>query len=287
MDPLSLMTHATNQATNHTGPVGPIAAVRRRIAIVGSALRALVDLRDRQLQKARIQFGNRLRAIQRGADPSLEAQREVLRRYAEAFAELEHAADTDIARLVRDHPLYPQLAQLKGIGPLLAAKFVAMVPDIESFTTVSKFWRFCGYAVIDGHAERLVAGEKAHFSRRMKAVCYLLGVSFLRSNSPYRQAYDRARAYYDQTRPDWTPSHRHLAAMRKMIKLFLAHAWERWRIAEGLPIRAAYVHDYLRHPTVIRPEEYGWPPLDGWDQGWDIPMVLKGGDEDDGAPGQS
>lgn len=80
----------------------------------------------------------------------------------------------------------------------------------------------------------------------------------LRCGSPYRAAYDNAKSRYEQTRPDWTKAHIHQAAMRKMIKLFLSHLWQRWRVLENLPVREPYVHEQLEHTTVYAPEEFGW-----------------------------
>lgn len=223
-----------------------------------AALRALVDLRDRQLQKARIQFRNRLHAIDGGTDTAVAEQREIVDRYYQAFDLLERLATRDIAQLVKRYPIYHEAARVRGVGPTLAAKVIALVGDIGQFDTVSKLWRFAGYAVIDGRAERLQSGEKAHYSTRLKTTCYLLGTSFLRLGSPYREVYDRAKERYTQTRPEWTPLHRHLAAQRVMVKLFLSHLWERWRILEGLPVRPHYAAEYLNHTTDLRPERFGW-----------------------------
>lgn len=228
------------------------------MAQTDTTLRALVDLRDRQIQKARIQFGNRLDAIMREADEANGLQYELARKYYAIFSDLEAEITADVARIVSGYPIYGELAALRGVGPTLAAKLIALIGAIDQFDTVSKLWRFAGYAVIDGQREYRTAGEEAHYSTRLKTAVYLVGTSFLRASSPYRAVYDRAKARYEETRPEWTPMHRHRAAMRKMVKLFLAHVWERWRTLEGLPIRRAYVHEYLGHPTVEPPEAYGW-----------------------------
>ena len=222
-----------------------------------SLLRVLVDLRDRQIQKARVQFGNRLGAIQRGADASDGHQEEVVARYLARFEALEKELDADIRELVKDYPIYAELSSVRGIGPGLAAKLIALI-DIREADTVSALWRFAGLAVINGEREKLVKGEKAHYSGRLKTTMYLVGTSFLRSGSPYRQVYDEARVYYE-SREGWTKLHQHLAAMRKMEKLFLAHLWERWRTLEGLPIRVPYVQEVLGHTGIRRPQEFGWP----------------------------
>jgi len=220
-------------------------------------LRTLVDLRDRQIQKARIQFGNRLGAIERGEDESDDRQANVLERYHKRFQDIEVELDADIKKQVAEYPIYKHLSTVKGIGPGLAAKLIAMI-DIERADTISSLWRFAGYAVINGERERPTKGEKLHYNKRLKTTCYLIATSFLRSNSPYRRVYDEAKVHYEATRPDWTKGHRHNAANRKMVKVFLSHLWLRWRQLEGLPVSRPYVHDILKHGSLYTPEEFGW-----------------------------
>jgi len=229
-------------------------------------LRALVDLRDRQIQKARIQFGSRIDAIVRGADDGggSDQQSEVLAYYYDAFLGLERRLDGDIAALIHDlcesEPIIEQVLALRGIAEILAAKLLAPI-DIERANTVSALWRYAGMGVVDGEREHPQAGERLHYNQRLKATVLLIAGSFMKANSPYRQIYDSARAYYDANRPDWPVIRRHRAAMRKMAKIFLAHLWERWRTIEGLPTRAPYAHERLGHEHEYRPEEFGWPPL--------------------------
>lgn len=268
-----------------------------------STLRALVDLRDRTLQKSRIAFSNRASAIERGADMADEATKELVAKWHERFDELESEADKDIARLVKDMPIVQQMTCVKGIGPLLAAKLVSMI-DIERADTVSALWRYCGYAVMDGQRERPKAGEKLHYNIRLKTTLYLIGSSFVKSASPYESIYREAWDKYKNERdwawcatcskkvnasrngdsepmqvlvnhcedPDshravanrgpgkgWQTNHVHLAAMRKMNKVFLAHLWERWRALEDLPVRDLWVMEYGGHQHKLKAEDYGWP----------------------------
>jgi len=223
-----------------------------------STLRAMVDLRDRTLQKSRIQFSNRASALARGTDQASDATTELITRWQERFDELEAAADKDIAALVSDIPIVDAMTKVRGVGKLLAAKVVAMV-DIERAGTVSALWRYAGYGVKDGEREKPVKSEKLHYNIRLKTTCYLIGTSFLRSNSPYREVYDSAKEYYQANRADWTKLHVHNAAMRKMIKCWLAHLWQVWREMEGLETRELYAIDRLGHEHYKTPQEFGWP----------------------------
>jgi hypothetical protein len=220
-------------------------------------VRVLVDARDRTFQKERIAFSNRLSAIERGADAASEEVTALVQKWLDKFNELEEELDGDIAKLIKDKPIVKEVMRLKGIGPMLSAKLISMI-DIEKADTVSALWRYSGYGVINGERERPVAGEKLHYNKRLKTALYLVATSFMRSNSPYRTIYDSAKAYYQANRADWTPMHVHRAATRKMIKVFLAHLYERWRAIEGLEVRRLYVHEKLGHESEFRSADFGW-----------------------------
>lgn len=224
-----------------------------------TALKALVDLRDRTLQKSRIAFGNRLAAVEQGRDLADDATKALLLRWNERFMELEREADKDIATIVKNDPspIITAMTSVKGIGPILAAKVVSMV-DIKKAETVSALWRYAGFAVVDGARERPQAGVKLAYNKRLKAACLQAGSSFMKQASPYRAIYDQAREHYARSRPEWTPIHQHEAAMRKMVKFWLAHVWEVWRELEGLPVRNLYAIDRLGHSHYKSPQDFGW-----------------------------
>lgn len=232
-----------------------------------STVRSLVDLRDRTLQKARIAFGNREGALERGVDTQTQATANgsegsaaLFEKWEAHFDALETECERDIKVAIKGIQIIEDLTALKGIGALLAAKMVSMI-DITRSDTVSALWRYAGYGVIDGARERPVKGEKLHYNMRLKTTLYLVSGSFLKSGSPYRAIYDDARAYYAANRPEWTAGHCHLASMRRMTKMFLSHFWEHWRKMEGLPVRDPYVLERLGHTHVRYPEEFGWPPV--------------------------
>lgn len=221
-------------------------------------IRALVDMRDRTLQKSRIAFGNRISAIERGDDIADEITLAMLSRWHKRFDDLEAEATNDLIELVKDETIIKHMVEVKGVAETLAAKVISMI-DIERADTVSALWRYAGYGVVNGEREKPVKGEKLHYNKRLKTTCYQVGTSFLRSNSPYRQTYDNAREHYEVKRAEWTKGHQHNAAMRKMIKLWLSHLWVRWRELEGLPTNHPYVHEKLGHNHYIKPEDMGWP----------------------------
>jgi hypothetical protein len=215
--------------------------------------RALVDLRDRVIQKSRIAFNNRLSAMENTDDAT---HADLIETWYDRFAALERDLDRDIARLADDMPIVDRMIAVKGVGKTLAVKVVAMI-DITRADTVSALWKFAGYGVSDGHRDQLKKGQTAPYNTRLKTTCYLVGSSFLKTGSPYRRIYDDARAYYAANRPEWTDGHQHAAAMRKMIKIWLSHLWAIWREMEGLPVTEPYITDGTKH-RYIAPEEFGW-----------------------------
>lgn len=228
-------------------------------------LKALVDLRDRQIQKARIQFGGRVSALERGADDGAGSkQLELVTRWHDRFAALEAELDQDISDLVKEiadeEPLFEQLLALKGLGEILVAKLIAPI-DIERAPQISSLWRYCGYGVIDGKRERSKGGETRHFNGPLKVTLWLIARSFMRCNSPYRKIYDSAKEHFKVKHPDWSDGHCHNAALGNMIKIFLSHLWLRWRTLEGLPIPQPYVQEHLGHTHIYKPEEFGWPAM--------------------------
>lgn len=223
-------------------------------------LRVLVDLRDRTIQKSRIGMELRIYALEHGEDKADEVTLALINRWKERFENTENEIDDDIKDMCKNYPIIDEMIKVKGLGLMLSAKIVAMV-DINRADSVSAMWRYCGYGVIDGKRERPVKGEKLHYNSRLKTTLYNVAGSFLKCNSSYRLVYDRAKAYYEETKADdkeWTKGHIHLASMRKMIKVFLSHLWLVWRTMEQLETNKPYVHDVLKHTHYYAPEEFGW-----------------------------
>ena len=131
-------------------------------------LRALVDLRNQQVQRARIQFGNRISALDRGDDEGGgSGQRALAEKWFEHFQELEKELDKDITAVVTELPFYEQISAVRGIGPLFAAQVMALI-DIEKPQTVSALWRYAGYGLGDYWADesgKIVAPKTGYQSQ--------------------------------------------------------------------------------------------------------------------------
>jgi hypothetical protein len=96
-------------------------------------------------------------------------------------------------------------------------------------------------------------GDRSPYDAKAKKACYLIGVSMLRAGGPYEERYRAERRRLDQERSDWTDARKHLAALRKMEKLFLSHLWLVWRTALDLPLTQPYPHAHLGAEGFIDP----------------------------------
>jgi hypothetical protein len=263
-------------------------------------LRALVDCRNQQIQKARKAWENRKGALERGQDdPSSSEQYKLTCEWFEKLEALEKQIDAQIAEVIRNFPIYEHVTAVKGIGPSMAAQLAAFI-DVAKAPYPSSLWKYAGLGLGDYWADqsgnivapkrgrkwdsdkeepvwveaeprpgwelvrvtdRLIAGWLAPYNKRLKTTCLgKVGSQLMRAGGDYRDEYDLARDHYAANR-DWSKGHCHYAAVRKMVKLFLSHYWERARELRGLEVATSYAEGQLDHKHITEPEDYGWPPL--------------------------
>ncbi len=150
-------------------------------------------------------------------------------------------------------PVWDWVTSIKGLGQGgLAAQLLAQIDDIEKFDTVAKLWRFAGYAIIEGKAEKNQRGEKSHFNRKLKGICFNIADQFIKQQTSYyvdiyytekdKQRLLNPNILCKQCNIKWedcqskkthikifTDAHIHNRAWRKMIKAFLRDLWIEWK----------------------------------------------------------
>lgn len=228
------------------------------------------------LQKLRIQQGNR------GSSEAIildDKDREFHEVRSDTLNTLERRELRHIEKLCREFSIYPWLKKQKGIGPTLAGVILSEI-DITRAETPSSIWRFAGVDVQDGKAPRRTKGQVNTYNSFLRTK--LLGVAadcMLRAGSEWRTFYDNYKTRKQNQRVEvcmacegtkkakkgelkgkpckncsatggpapWGESdgHRHRAALRYMIKMFLAALYNEWRPLEGLPVAAPYSEAYL------------------------------------------
>lgn len=193
------------------------------------------------LQQARIAISNR--ALRADIDPALyEAT-------LSAAERAEHVCRLGLARQYRatvsdDIRLWQR--STRGVGEHLLASLLGVIGHpvwTEKFTwdgdgtdrhlvslgmhrrRVSDLWSYCGHGDPTRRPRRGMTAEEAAGlgAPRAKTIVWLLACAQLKSTGPYRSVYDAARAKYEER--DWTPGHRHNAALRLVGKHMLRDLW--------------------------------------------------------------
>lgn len=192
-------------------------------SLMGHSARQLLDL-----QKVRIAMGNRAAAMERDQLPA-HHQATVLANITE-LEKAEHAVLLQLRRLARQHPMREWVDHAPGIGLDGFGRLMGIIGSLDRFANVAKLWAYLGLHVVDGGAAKRRKGEKANWSAAGRVLMHQIGESIVKVNrGPYRARYDSAKLKYETTHPDWTPMHRHMAAMREAEKELLKDMWLEWR----------------------------------------------------------
>lgn len=176
-------------------------------------------------------------------------------------------------------PVWNWVTSIKGFGEGgLAAQLIAQIDDIDECPTVASLWRFAGFAVIDGKAEKNQKGQTSKYNRKLKAICFNIADQFIKQQTPgyvdiYYAEKERQRTMYPeplcldcnapaqsyQKRDNktglyvtgyrcpnkkkehtvkYSNAHIHYRAWRKMIKAFLRDLWIEWKKCNVLPSKS-------------------------------------------------
>lgn len=177
--------------------------------------------------QARIAAENRIRAIEQGGfDPPA-----MLVKGLNLQAAIEHEYRLDIARAWRKHPLAPAVKEMRGVGEHSAAMLVSLLGgsvstrDDGTPRSVRQLWAYCGHGDPARRRRKGMSQEEAFAlgNPRAKSWTYLISTCMLKAGN--REHYDAARAKYDAERSEWTPGHRHAAALRYQGKQMLLSLW--------------------------------------------------------------
>ncbi len=179
-------------------------------------IKTLGNLLD-DLERVRIMNDNRIGALEREFGSSLP-ELDVI---AEQLQAVEHAAELNLKRAWRRHPLAPWAKAYPGIGEKLIARLIAEIGDpsrkpldsggqvsIENHSpnastdverTVSQLRAYCGVGDPARKRKSGMTQEEAFKlgNPKAKKLCWLISESFVKVNrGPGREAYDAAREKY-------------------------------------------------------------------------------------------
>ncbi len=217
------------------------------------------------LEKARIANENRLRQLTRTGEDADGQERgfgltldhpDVARLAAivDGLAESERRAEANLRRYMRRHPLGLWIQAQKGIGDKQGARLLAAIGDPywndlhDRPRTVSELWAYCGLHTVPSNGGPWIAaarkkGERANWSADAKMRVYLIAVSCMKTDGPYRVMYVQAREKYADAvhplacrrcGPSGKPAeagtslslgHKHARALRLISKAILRDLW--------------------------------------------------------------
>lgn len=108
--------------------------------------------------------------------------------------------------LMRRTPYGEWVENTHGLGNALYFT-LGILPDLASFATVSKAWKYCGLHVENGHARKRSAGQYLGFNARLRSymIMWVAEPTTKQRKSPYRTVFDRRKAHTTETHPPMLP----------------------------------------------------------------------------------
>jgi hypothetical protein len=236
-------------------------------------LKSLMDARE-QIRKLNNSLNNRLLALKRRTDSLDKVTSEWLTlQEKETKSELSKL-DRRIAKHLKTMqlPIIKSAMLIKGLGPITIAYIIIYV-DIDKARYASSLWSYVG---LDKPSyKRYEKNISGGGNKTLRTALYAMAESFIKTRNIYRDVYDSEKLKLEHSENvtmsrntqgkliecKWSetkPCHRHGAAIRKMIKHFLADFWYVWRTLEGLDTPMLYPEAKLGHSGIVKPQERGW-----------------------------
>lgn len=238
-----------------------------------AVLKSLIDARE-QLRKLLDSANNRLLAVQRGIDILDKSTCDFLEEQINVVTKRLSKQDRLIKKEIESSnlPIAKSALGVKGVGTITIAYMIVYV-DIHKANYCSSLWSYVG---LDKPShKRYTKGVAGGGNKTLRTILYTMADSQIKTRGAYRDVYDRTKkrlsasekitkSYNTQGKmiecawKDTKPSHRHGAALRNIMKHFLADWWYVHRKTEGLETAQSYAIEKLGHKTWIYPQERGW-----------------------------
>lgn len=262
-------------------------------------LKMIIDDRE-QVRKLAIKVNNQMLAHDRQTDELSEVTQNWLVEQAAVYKAALADRDKLLGAWVREHktdPFVKAMLGVKGIGPVtiayclvyidLTGVFAATYVDRagkekphpragqEKAPHASSLWAYVGLDK-PSHS-RYTKGISGGGNKTLRTVLYTMAEAQMKGRGAYREVYDRVKARLSVSEKitkskntqghliecawkDTKPSHRHGAALRAVMKCFLADYWFVGRELLGLPTNPLYAEAILGHDghRTVSPRERGW-----------------------------
>lgn len=236
-------------------------------------LKVLIDGRE-QIRKLMNSLNNRMLAAKRGTDQMDTITEAWIKLQVKETTRQLGKQDRRIEKYLKslELPIVKTAHQIRGLGAMTVAYLLVYV-DITKAEYASSLWKYVGFD--KPSYERYTKGESGGGNKTLRTVLYTMADSMIKTRAIYRDVYDAEKQKLEASMKvtksrntqgkliecmwmETKPCHRHGAAIRKMIKHFLADFWFVWRTLEGLPTPDLYVEAKMGHTGIVKPVERGW-----------------------------
>jgi len=239
-------------------------------------LKSIIDDRE-QVKKVTYKVNNQLLAYARKTDHLNEITEQWLKDESIKLKAELHKRDMMLSKfmkeIAKETPLAKSALGVDGIGPITVAYCLSYI-DLEKARHASSLWSYVG---LDKPSyERYEKGKSSGGNKNLRTILYTMAESQMKTKGSYRPIYDQVKERLSisekivKTRntqgkmiecawKDTKPSHRHGAALRAIMKHFLADYWYVGRTLAGLDTSPLYPEAVLggNHRTIM-PIERGW-----------------------------
>ena len=234
-------------------------------------MKGIVDDRG-QVIKLRNKIANQIRAYKRGTDFMGTETLKFLEKQIGEIEILKKERDKQLVKSVKDFLELDSLGLAKAamgvpsVGPVTVAHCLVYI-DLEKAEKASSLWKYAGL-----HApshKRYKKGESGGGNKTLRCSLYTMADSQVKGRGPYRLVYDQVKTRLENSEnmtesrntqgklvtcmwKEVKPSHRHGAALRAIMKHFLADYWFVGRTLMGLDTRPIYAESVLKggHKTI-------------------------------------
>jgi hypothetical protein len=241
-------------------------------------LKKLVDAREHAIRfKNKVE--NQLRAYRRQTDDLNEEVVNMLLEEGKKADKVKKSFDRQVEKKIKEiakvDPVIASAGNVISVGYITLA-YCHVYIDFKEARHPSSLWKYVGL-----HApshERYQKGQAGGGNKRLRSVLFTMADSQMKNKkkSAYGHVYEQVKTRLAQSEKitksrntkgqlieckwkDTKPSHRHGAALRAVMKHFLADLWYVGRKLNGLETNPAYAEAQLgmSHKT-INPKERGW-----------------------------
>ena len=237
-------------------------------------LKSMMDDRQ-QTMKVVMKINNQLLAYQRQVDHAREATATFLQETLESAQKRLRQIDSEVTKHMKSatDPLVTAAMNVPSVGPITVAGLQTYV-DLEKARSASAMWSYIG--IDKASHDRYTKGTAGGGNKTLRTIVWNTANSMTKNRQcPYREVYDRTKDRLAASEKitksrntqgkliecawkDTKPCHRHGAALRAVMKHFLADYWFVGRELAGLDTRPLYVQEQLGHTGIISPRERGW-----------------------------